>query len=236
MSDPSARTPVYFDLLNACREAGCPICRLSQRAVQSYVDAILYESVNDPDVQSQIVAARGYCNQHAWLLPEGQGRSLGVAILQRAVLKDVLTEIGNGRQSLGRAVRRRLTKSDRPESFLAALKPRRECPVCQQQASIEQMALSELLKQLNEPELREAFRQSAGLCVPHFRAALQLISDDAAEQTLLTLQSAHLKRLHEQLSEFIRKNDYRFTSEGYGVEGDSWLRAIGIISGQKGVG
>jgi hypothetical protein len=235
MSKQPTRTPVYFDLLKACHEPGCLICRLSQRAVQSYVDGVLYESVNDPDVQAQIVAARGYCNQHAWLLPEGQGRSLGVAILQRAVLKDILAEIGGRRRSLGRAVRR-LTKSNRPESFLAALKPRRECPVCQQQASIEQMALSELLKQLNDPELLEAFRQSAGLCVPHFRAALQLISDDAAEQTLLALQGAHLKRLHEQLSEFIRKNDYRFAREGYGVEGDSWLRAIGMVSGQKGTG
>ena len=36
-----------------------------------------------------------------------------------------------------------------------------------------------------------------------------------------------------ELAEFIRKNDYQFSAEGFGKEGDSWLRAIGMIAGSR---
>ena len=35
----------------------------------------------------------------------------------------------------------------------------------------------------------------------------------------------------EGCDEFIRKNDYRFMSEGFGSEGDAWIRAIECLSG-----
>ena len=35
-----------------------------------------------------------------------------------------------------------------------------------------------------------------------------------------------LEGLREELTEFIRKNDYRFKDEVMGAEGDSWRRAI----------
>jgi len=41
------------------------------------------------------------------------------------------------------------------------------------------------------------------------------------------------ERLLAQLSEFIRKNDYRFRDEPVGEEGDAWLRAIAALAGAQ---
>ena len=41
-----------------------------------------------------------------------------------------------------------------------------------------------------------------------------------------------LQRLEGQLSELIRKHDYRFKDEARGSEMTSWKRAAGIVAGE----
>jgi hypothetical protein len=50
---------------------------------------------------------------------------------------------------------------------------------------------------------------------------------------LLSLTRQKLTDLTGELAEFIRKNDYRFSPEGYGREGDSWKRAVAKAVGNK---
>ena len=57
---------LYFELLDACAETGCPICRLSLESVQRHLDGALYEFVNDIEARAVLRVARGYCNDHAW--------------------------------------------------------------------------------------------------------------------------------------------------------------------------
>ncbi len=51
--------------------------------------------------------------------------------------------------------------------------------------------------------------------------------------TLVNAQRRIWVRLVGQLSEFIRKNDYRFVCEPWGEESDAWLRAIAAVSGMR---
>jgi hypothetical protein len=44
-----------------------------------------------------------------------------------------------------------------------------------------------------------------------------------------------MQALDEELREFIRKHDYRFTGEGMGTEGTSWIRAIEMVAGKQGI-
>jgi hypothetical protein len=169
MMQSTKRSSIYYELLAVCREGGCPICRLGLRASEQYINGVLYEYVNDPDVQAQLIAARGYCNRHAWLLPEGYSRGLGVAILQRAVLYDVLDTLNAN--SIGEVVRR-ARHGNRARALASALNPQRVCPACQHQTTVERMAISELLKYSDDVDWAVAFQQSAGLCLPHFRQAL----------------------------------------------------------------
>lgn len=228
-----SRTSAYSDLIAACREAGCPICRLSERASDRYINAILDDGVNDVDVQLRFVASRGLCNRHAVRLVDRADRAVSIAHLHRAVIDNVLSSIKGEAEVIDHALRRKWPGTERQRFLAAMLNPHRECPACEQQAAIEHMALSELGKRLFELEFVEAFEESSGLCLPHFRQALMVMRDEASAYRLIELQRTHFQRVRDQLNEFIRKNDVRFSGEGLGVEGDSWLRAIAIVSGPK---
>jgi len=217
----------YFDLIEACSESGCPICHISLELGRHYVDSILYEYVNDPDVRDEIRKSRGYCNEHAWWMLDVRGAGLGIAILQRDVIETVLdlTETWpNGRNTRQSA-----------EELLKRLRPTAECPVCAHRREMEDIALNALLTHIGDPDLATALAGSAGLCLPHFLRALERVDDAEALKQLVALQRRTLTELRDDLAEFIRKNDYHFRDEGFGKEGDSWRRAIGIVSGERGV-
>jgi hypothetical protein len=114
------------------------------------------------------------------------------------------------------------------------LEPEVACPACEQQAMTEDSALASLLNDLGDETMVQAIQTSDGLCLLHFRQALARGGDAAACARLIHLQRAHFERLRAELSEFIDKSAYHLTSERLGVEGDSWLRAIAALSGQKG--
>jgi hypothetical protein len=217
----------YFDLLEACAEPGCPVCRLSLKLVRHYIDTILYEYVNDPGVRDEIRRSRGYCNAHAWWMVEVHGAGLGIAIIQGDIVQTVieLTEtLSNGRNARQSA-----------QELLQRLQPKAECPVCAHRRAMEDITLNMLLQHISDEKLATALAGSAGLCLPHFSRALELVENAETLKQLIALQRLTLTELRDELAEFIRKNDYRFRDEGFGKEGDSWRRAIGIVSGERGV-
>lgn len=243
-----AKTMAYYDLrdvLAGAPESGlrtCPVCHLVLKAVSRYLDNLLYESVNDPGMRRAIRRARGFCNQHAWQLRE-IGGALGVAIIHRDVLETVRRSIQQGGYQRTRWFPLvRLREALSPEkatastaALVAVLEPQGECPACQQRRSMEDIYLTTLLEHLDDDELAADFRTSAGLCLPHFRRALQLVRDEDTFHRLVEAQLACLERLHAELNELIRKHDYRFMGEGFGAEGDAWIRAIAQVAGEKGV-
>jgi DNA-binding transcriptional MerR regulator len=87
----------------------------------------------------------------------------------------------------------------------------------------------------DDERMQAALRSSAGLCLPHLRRALALARDPAAFERLLAITQEKMAELAGELDEFIRKNDYRFSQEGFGAEGDSWRRAIAWMVGARGV-
>ena len=91
--------------------------------------------------------------------------------------------------------------------------------------------LSVLVKELPGPEMTDALQASDGLCLPHLRLALEHVMDLSAYEKLLTIYREKLESLSTELAEFIRKNDYQAIKEGFGKEGDAWLRAIRMIAG-----
>ena len=209
------RSSSYHDLLEALGQEGCPICRLGQRVSDRFLDGLLYECVNDPGLRAEIRASRGFCHRHAWEMAKIHGGGLGIAIICRDVLDTVMKEMKRG------------------ASAAEGLLPQRPCPACALQEDMEGIYLSELLRHLDDPQLGQAFAASAGLCLPHLRRALKLTKEATKRCALLDAQRAIWERLHGELDEFIRKNDYRFADEGFGTEGDSWQRALAAISGNR---
>lgn len=225
----------YFDLLDACREDGCPICRLALAAVRHYLDSMNYDSVNDPGFQQLTEAADGFCNQHAaqWLQ---QANVLGTAMIYKRVLERLtpalqeLAPVHHNGTLLGG-----LLNHDAGEDGVAPLEPAGACPACLLLADVERLALTTLISSLGETELHDAYLGSAGLCWPHLIIALARTSDAATFVTLRDHALGVQRRLIGQLGEVIRKHDYRFRDEPLGEERGSVQRAVRHVAGEPGV-
>jgi hypothetical protein len=236
-----SKSKSYYDLRDALAEAGCPVCRLKARDGERYLDSLLYENVNDPGVRRELRQACGFCQRHAWQLVRPSA-ALGAAILHRDLVRTALKVLEQARfQVLPRLSLRRLQESlDAQESAAATaevveqLQPQRHCPACRVEAEMEAIYLQTLLEHLTgEGGLLDAFRSSAGLCLPHFRQALALLRDRDDFEALVAAQQAIWRQLEADLGEFIRKSDHRFHDEPWGDERDAWLRAIAAMVGSR---
>ncbi len=214
------KTTTYFDLRDACHLPGCPLCRMEQAAVQHALDGWMYEDVNDPGLREHLRSSLGFCHEHAWQVAnEMLGNALGLAIIYNDVLGEALKRL-----------------DEHPTANKRPLSPHKTCPACEQRETIAHHGLSELVKYIDDDELRAALKDSDGLCLPHLGRALQHIKDPHVSKILLETQHEKIRRLRAELAEFIRKADYRFAGEGFGKERDSWVRAIGMAAGSASKG
>ena len=205
----------YHDVSEALAQSGCCMCRLAGSAVRRYLESLLWEFVNDPGVREELRAARGFCREHSWQV-QAMGSPLGVAILWRDLLTQEVVEL----QRPGAELKRRRAA------------PQRKCPACAQRDEAEQRFLETLLEHLEAGELRGEYTGSSGLCLPHLERALRS-APRQAYCFLVEAESEKLNRLLGELSEIIRKNDYRFREEPWGAERDAWMRATGKLKGEK---
>jgi hypothetical protein len=233
--------PYYRDILDALGQPGCAFCRLSAASASRFLDAVLWEMVNDPEVRAELNEARGYCPQHSRLLVRS-GAALGVAILSKGILSTLLDVLASTPiEGAGDSVVQGFLKGvDRQQpsrasaKLVAALEPQVPCPVCLHQQDREREVAATLLAYLDEPgALGLAYERSDGLCLAHFRQALAQASSTAEARALVRVQQLVWERLHGELGEFIRKSDVRFRDEGFGPEKDAWRRALEVFAGSS---
>jgi hypothetical protein len=232
-------TPLaYYDLIETFATPGCAVCNLVLRDVDQFLDSLLYEYVNERDTHRTFRASRGLCNEHSWQLLRYSGSSLGIAILSRAVIDELLKALDSvptppipdsglarlrGRQKAAAA------------SLADRLEPTEPCPACRARADAEQRFLQTLSTYLADDKMAAAYRDSAGLCLPHFQTFLRHANSSAHLERVITIQRAIWSRLKTELEEFADKSSHERMHEAMGPEADSWQRALSIIAGQKGV-
>jgi hypothetical protein len=216
----------FFDVLEAFQQAkGCALCELEARGIRRYLESLLYENVNDVGVRADLAKSRGYCRLHAHMLLEFQD-GLGTAILYRDQAMMFLDFLKSLNGLPAKLLRRKM-----PEEWgIAAL-----CPACRIAAGSRECHLSTLVEHLGDPDLRKAIEASPGLCVPHLLPALRQAQDASSREYLASLHVDKFQQLADDLAEFDRKHDYRFSREPWGKERDSWIRAINMMAGRKDV-
>ncbi len=226
--------PYFAEIEAAMAESGCAICTLTTNGAVRYVDNLLWQMVNEIDIRAALNAARGYCQIHAWMLNR-RGGALGVAILMRDVIKTLLraTDATTGSKSRSAwNLWRNAPGGDLAET-VSELKPQTLCPISAHVRGLEHELTMTLLDNLHgEQGLAATYRRSDGICLPHFRKLLTHAQPRHNTELLLATQREAWTRLHEDLSEFIRKNDHRFHDEKITMsEADSWQVALAEISG-----
>lgn len=212
----------YFELLEACQAGGCPLCRLGNRAAERFLNTLNYEGVNDPGLRQALRAARGLCRDHAWHLARLRGSPLGVALIYRSVIADLLELVEEEPSATNRSRR----------SAGKQLEPGQPCPACRAQDEAVNRYAGALLAGLGDESLMHSLDQAGGLCLSHLIHVLELATP-AQAQVLRARHASIYRRLHAELGEFIRKHDHRFRHEPLGSEADSWRRAIATIVGPQ---
>jgi hypothetical protein len=232
--------PVYYELIEAFSQPGCPVCRQVQGALERFLSHLFYESVTDPAVRHRLRRSLGFCQRHSWLLVDARlGDALGMAIIYHDLLGSLLKHLPQDEAISTRTPASRLFRR-LPSSLkilvqqaLEALTPHHTCPACEQEESSRRTAVSVLTASLKTPAFVQAFKASRGLCLPHLSQVLEEVRDPLALGILLTTSREKLSALQAELAEIIRKNDYRYRDEAFGAEGDAWKRAVAVLVGEN---
>ena len=229
------QSATYQQLQSALAQTGCPICQLGQQTGHSYLDGILWESVNDPSTRAKLTSSLGFCGRHTRETLTFAGEKLGVAIIQRAVLQEVarrLQTLAIPQRTFFQRIQDQWRNQPDATSTASPLNATSPCPACVQQAAGEKRALQVLLEHLQQ-DLDEPLRKAGGLCLPHLQDALQECRQPEVAAALIELQQAAWQDLGAHLSEFIRKNDHRFQGEKI-TEGERAAvdRAVAALTGE----
>lgn len=219
----------YYDLIESFTEAGCPICRLSERDARRFLDSHLYEYVNTPDTHAAMRAGRGLCAEHSGQLVEYGASVLGIAILHAAVIDELL------KITAGSPLKNSWGRRGNGAALADKLEPVGSCMACDALERAEQQHVSALARHIDESALSDAYRSSAGLCLPHFRAVLRAAPDSARAEKIASLQTDIWRSLKAELDTFADKYDSNHAENVMGAEGDSWRRATRLVAGLRSV-
>ena len=227
----------YFVLLEELKQPGCPICSLFIKDSQSYLDALLYENVQDVPTRLNLMESFGFCNRHAWQIPKLPAicsPAAGFAVFASDLLRKFNLVVGAmTAESQKKSIWRSLLHKDTPRVF-----PQMKagvCPACSHVAEFEAFHLADLVNAITEAEFLEAYEASKGICLPHLFVAEQKHSDHPNFPLLLKLQLGKSQSLRQALEEFIRKQDRRLQQEITEDEARAWRVAMEFLTGKSGV-
>lgn len=227
----------YYDIIDACAQPGCPVCRMLQAETDRYLYALLFEFVTEPEAHHTIRASRGLCRVHSWQLRRQRMSSVSIAVLYEAVLDEALNIIGSSEQPAVRSRMQRLLGGSSAGATLAnQLQPQAQCMCCEALAISEDGYVRTLAESITEPRVLAAYQKSEGLCLPHLRQTLAVTRDDDALNAILGTQREIWSRLKEELALFRARVDAAGGHGKMGAEGTSWLRAVEAVGGGDIVG
>ncbi len=232
----SKTSATYQQLQNVLTRPGCPICALGEQAAHSYLDGLLWESVNDPGIRERLAGSLGFCGRHSRELLTFPGERLGVAILQRAVLREAVNRLHQNPAAsppgFVQSIQDKLSgRIDRTAPESGPSQSMRPCPACVQQDQAEALACETLLTHFTG-DLDGPLLSAGGLCWPHLQRALESEGETPVRAALVQLHRRAWEAVAAQLDELIRKNDHRFRAEKITEQERSAIdRSIAILTG-----
>lgn len=175
----------------------CHFCAYEQHQSKRYLEGIANDGVNDPPLRRRLRHKGGFCQRHLKVFAS-QARILSSAIL----LEDLLNH------HLERA---RLGKAPRPVN----------CEACQTE-QITREHLAKTIRRTKDDPTVVYLLLKQDLCMTH----LELVTQQLHERQRYAFLDKY-QQLLNNLSEVIRKHDYRFVSEGISEE-ETWSVSAAI--------
>ncbi len=231
--DASSINLLRHELIEAMQEPGCALCGLAQRKSLRYVETLLESAVIDVEQRDDWRHAGGFCEPHAAMAITVVNSAGSLAILYEDAFQHELVHLAqlipHPKNSWWQRRRQRLVQ--RVQHWLQMRQRRSQCPICRSWQAQEQLYMAVLLDHAEDDGVIHTLSQSDGLCMPHIASLLQFDASHSHLGAVLAAEYACLERLHGDLKEFNRKQDYRYAHESYGREADAWQRVVACFVG-----
>lgn len=234
---PPKKGVPHFELEDALTRDGCAVCRLVEEAGRSYVEALLYESVNDPGTQRSFRSSLGFCGRHARpMLSMNEG--LGVAILYGVAAKEalgLLSGIPDAPARPGATLRTKLAAllGRGSRRGPAMPEPGDGCAACRVEEKAEGRCLHALVEGAAEGYLDGSLGGPGFVCLGHLSRASAL-SGGWLPAALVEVAREEVRDLVADLGLYVRHNDHRFRDEPWGDEKGAPRRAVEKMVGTLG--
>jgi hypothetical protein len=234
----------YFQLVEACDQPGCPVCRCLEEDSRRELRTLLYEQVTDPETRRRLRESWGFCNWHTWMLLDAESVATGAAILYEDLLRVCRNRIERLRDRPPRAFVRLFSwlagvVEQAPARILPRVvehyRERARCPICARLRFTEAHYTTTLVEFADDAQFDRAYQQSAGLCLPHLLHALELGRGAAGLARILDRTLGKWESLRHDLERFVAKNEYRNTAPITAAEADSYHRAFEVMAGRRGL-
>jgi hypothetical protein len=206
-----------FDLADAFRLAGCPLCRTTAADEERWIESFWREGKSGRDARRAFYGGGGFCRRHGWLLHRSvaaAGSGAAIADVYGA-LADRDLEWLDGIISGRKKRPARLVRGSRCSA----------CTAADEALSRKAYFLVELLRTRAG---REAYRGSDGLCFPHLVRTLEEAPEEDGDTALFVVEDwrDRLAGVRVELAEYDRKRDVHYTDEPKGEEQGSWTEII----------
>lgn len=219
----------------------CPFCYLERAAEQHAISFILGSAYMEDYIREK-TDALGFCRHHYKMMYD-YGNRLGSALILSTHLKKLNEELAQelrgfvpGKSNLLKRMKRTDTAGTQAKTPLGAWLDQKErsCYVCDHFNQIYNRYLDTFFSLYRKnSEFKDTFAHSKGFCLPHFRDLIECGEDKLADnekkeffETASALMTEHLKRLQNEVSWFVEKNDYRNKDKDWGNAADSVQRAM----------
>jgi hypothetical protein len=213
----------------------CFLCALEDEIERKYIDTYLYELVMDASSRQKIVESKGFCNHHSYKMliatsKPGSSNGHGMALVMQSVTEQLIQDLHK-------------QKSHHRDDFHKMLANVKKCPACTHLADFMEMYTKRVVELLssNHEEFLKLFKESKGLCIPHFVILMHVIEEIVPDrsrsiiETITEIEEKNLQRLNSELAEYVRRQSYEFSEKDRASVEDIVLRSVEKITGRRGV-
>jgi hypothetical protein len=225
----------YFELLDALKASGCPLCNRVKELSYKFLDNLYYERVLDGGTRVGLIKAKGFCNWHAWMSAEIRNSDSGIAIIYKQLLDIEIEKLSKWIRARGPSDKKLKLKTWKKylNTILSSWTNKASCPICEAVQEHERFDEGVLLDFIDEEEFSQEFEKSSGICIRHLVRIMETFGEYPNLPRLIERQLQKYKFLSYELGEYDRKRAYQFSNEPKGSETDSWRRVIEQFAGKR---
>jgi hypothetical protein len=209
------------EILAECADAECPLCQHLEKVTFDYYANFQYLFSKKPEIQLNVAQNQGFCNLHTWqllTLSSTQGFSTGYAVLLEKTAESLYHYL-----SLTPLVTENSPLQTSPSA----------CAICHMLDRVETNYLNQLALLLQTPVGFHHYQQSQGLCLPHLRKLVPLLTDQKIKMQVVTHAAINLTYTAQNMKTFALKHALLQRDTITDEENSANSRAVIHIVGQK---